>query len=264
MIDDNPHADALPPGPSWRDWGLLAVNLGFVGMGLFILPGKFDVGIVTIAFFGFCALVPITTILRKQRNRRLRPVRAAVIGGMPIRPSRLRTAALAGGMLALGSTLIVFGVGYPLPFRIVAWLIAGAGTFLAFGMSLGKYPVGHLMFTPQGITIGLRRYATTVSWDDMLAWDAAEFNDNPVLRIWLRPGATLVVNPPAWTARAESALASNHAWLGAPIAIMTSTYALDLPLLIKAIERYVREPASRGELDSSRLLPSDSGARSVE
>jgi hypothetical protein len=233
---------------------LLAVNLVFVGMGLFLLPAKFDVGIVTIAFFGFCALVPITTILRKQRNRRLRPVRAAVIGGIPIRPSRLRTAALAGGMLALGITLIVFGTGYPLPFRVVAWLIAGVGACLTLGVSLGKLPVGHLMFTPQGITIGLRRYATTVSWDDMLACDAAEFNDNPVLRIWLRPGASLVVNPPAWTARAEGSLASNQAWMGAPIAIMTSIYALDLPLLLVAIERYVREPASRSELDSSRLL----------
>lgn len=248
--------DALPPGPSWRDWGLLAINIVFVVMGIVLLPRKLDVGIVTIAFFGFCAIVPITTILRKQRNRRLRPVRAAVIGGVRIRPSRLRTLALGGGLLALGVTLVLFGGGYPWLMHVVVWIILGVGAVVTAGVLLGKFPVGHLMFTPQGLTIGRRRYAMFVSWDDMLTWDSAEFHDNPVLRIWLRPGATIGVEPSALAARAERDLASSSAWMGAPIAITTSVYALDVPVVLLAIERYVRDPASRAELDSSRLLPS--------
>jgi hypothetical protein len=255
MLEAKPHRDALPPGPSRRDWLLLAINVGFVAMGLVLLPRKFDVGVVTITFFGFCAIVPMTTILRKQRNRRLRPLRAAVVGGMRIRPSRLRTLALGGGLLSLGVILIAFGRGYPWLMQVVVWIIAGVGAVVTAGVLLGKLPVGHLLFTPRGLTIGRRRYTISVSWDDMSMWDSAEFHDNPVLRIWLRPHATIVVEPPALTARATSDLASSNAWMGAPIAIMTSSYVLDVPVVLVAIERYVCDPASRAELDSSRLLP---------
>lgn len=241
-------------GPSWRDWALLAVNLVFMAMGVFILPGKFDVGVITIAFFGYCALAPLTTIVRKRRDQRTRVLRAAVVGGVRIRPSRVPAGALGGGMLVLGATLIVFGGGYPLPFRVVAWIIAAVGLVFGTFVLLGRVPVGYLMFTPRGLTIGHRGFALTVDWDDIAAWDGAEFNDNPVLRIWLREGATPLVEPPTSAARAQRALTSSRAWMGAPITIMTGMYALDLPLLLKAIERYVREPESRAELDSSRLL----------
>lgn len=256
MFEAEPHRDALPPGPSRRDWLLLTINVVFVVMGVVLLPRKFDVGIVTITFFGFCAIVPVTTILRKQRNRRLRPLRAAVVGGVPIRPSRSRTLALGIGLLVVGTTLITFGHGYPWLMHVVVWVIVAVGAVVTIGVMLGKFPVGHLMFTPRGLTIGRRRYTISVSWDDMLMWDSADFHDNPVLRIWLRPNPTIVVEPPALTARATSDLASSNAWMGAPIAIMTSSYALDVPVVLVAIERYVRDPASRAELDSSRLLPS--------
>lgn len=247
--------EVVTPGPSWRDWTLLAVNLALVAMGAFILPGNFDVGVVTIAFFGFCALAPVTTILRKRRNQRTRALRAAVVGGVHIRPSRVRAGVLGCGMLVLGAILIVFGGGYPVPFRVVAWIVAALGVVFTALVLVGKLPVGHLMFTPRGLTVGQRGFAITVDWDDIAAWEGAEFNDNPLLRIWLREGATPLVEPPASAARAHRNLASTQAWMGAPITIMTSMYSLDLPLVIKALERYVREPESRAELDSSTLLP---------
>lgn len=256
MLEEEPSRPALPPGPSWRDWALLAVNVVFVGMGLVLLPVKFDVAIVTLTFFGFCALVPITTILRKRRNRRLRLLRAAVVGGVRIRPSRLRTLALGVGLLLLGAVLIVFGRGYPWLMHVVVWIISATGAVLTVGVLVGKFPVGYLMFTPRGLTIARRKYTSLVSWDDMVMWDSAEFHDNPVLRIWVRPGAISVVEPPSESSRAEADSVSSLAWMGAPIAIMTSGYGLDVPVVLLAIERYVREPGSRAELDSSRLLSS--------
>lgn len=252
--DPNAEQAKVAPGPRWSDWALLSVCLIFVAMGAFILPGKFDVGMVTIAFFGFCALAPVTTILRKRRDRRTRPLRAAVVGGVRIRPSRAKAAALGGGLLVLGATLIAFGGSYPLPFRVVSWFIAGVGAAFTALVLLGIIPVGHLMFTPRGLTVGHRRFTVTVAWDDIVAWDSADFNDNPLLRIWLRDGAEPLVEPPSFSGRAQRDLASSQAWMGAPVAIMTSMYALDLPLVVKAIERYVQEPESRAELDSSRLL----------
>lgn len=255
MLEEAPYGERLPPRPSLRDWLLLAINVVFVVMGLVLLPRKFDVAVATIVFFGSCAIVPITTILRKQRNRRLRLVRAAVVGGVPIRPSRARALALGAGLFALGATLMLFGGGYPWLMRVTVWVIAGVGAVVTGGVLLGKFPVGHLLFTPHGLTIGRRRFTTFVSWDDMLMWDGAEFHDLPVLRIWLRPGATIGVEPATMRPQAEDELTSNQAWMGAPIALVTSSYALDVPVLLVAIERYVRDPASRAELDSSRLLP---------
>lgn len=251
---DQPQHEMVAPGPSWRDWSLLVVSLVFVGSGLFVLPGNFDVGIVTIVFFGFCAIAALTTIVRKRRDRRTRPLRAAIVGGLPIRPSRLRAAALGAGLLVLGAVLIVFGGKAPLLIRVLSWFVLLVGALFTAGVAWGKLPVGHLLFTPRGLTLGRHRYAITVDWDDMVALDAAEFHDNPLLRIGLREGAKPLVEPPAFTAKAYRELANSQALMGAPVTVMTGQYGIDLPLLIKAMERYVWEPESRAELDSSRLL----------
>jgi len=219
-----------------------------------ILPGDFEVGVVTVVFFGFCAIVALTTIVRKCRDRRTRPSRAAIVGGVAIQPSRLRAAALAGGCLLLGVTLVIFGGTYPLLFRVLSWVILLVGVLFSAGVAWGMFPVGHLLFTPRGLTLGRRRYAITVDWSDMAALDAAEFHDNPVLRIWLRQGATPLVEPPEFTSKAHREFANNEAWMGAPFIVMTGQYGIDLPVLIKAMERYVLDPESRAELDSSRLL----------
>jgi len=47
-------------------------------------------------------------------------------------------------------------------------------------------------------------------------------------------------------------------WFGAPIRLLTSAYGLNLPLLKKALKRYVANHAARNEL-SRRLLTTGSG-----
>lgn len=246
--------EGAPSGPSRRDWALLVTCAIFVAMGVFILPSKLDVGIVTIVLFGLAGVAPITTIVRKRRDRRERPLRAAIVGGVRIGASRLRLAMLALALLLLGGTLVWFGGGYPTTFRVLAWFVGVIGLLLCVAVALRWLPVGHLMFTPQGLTMGHRGYTVFIRWDDMLALDGVEVHDNPALRLWFRPGATVAVEPPTFTQRALSAMATNEGWFGAPIVIMTGTYALDLPPLLKAFERYINDPASRPELDSSRLL----------
>ena len=246
--------EGAPPGPSRRDWALLVTCAVFVAMGIFILPSKLDVGIVTIVLFGLAGLAPITTIVRKRRNRRERPLRAAIVGGVRIGASRSRLVMLSLALVLLGGTLVWFGGSYPATFRVLAWFVAVVGLLLCIAVAARWLPVGHLMFTPQGLTMGHRGYTVFIRWDDMLALDGIELHDNPALRLWLRPGANITVEPPAFRRRALSAMATNEGWLGAPIVIMTGTYALDLPPLQKAFERYILDPASRAELDSSRLL----------
>jgi hypothetical protein len=58
----------------------------------------------------------------------------------------------------------------------------------------------------------------------------------------------LVVRPPHARRRVMSSLRSNMQWVGAHVTIMSSQYAIDLPLLIAVIERYVAEPLARDGL----------------
>src|SRR6266568_9091794 len=88
MKRTSPHPIDAYPGPGIRDWALLAIGVGFTGAGLLILPFNPNVGIVTIALFGLSAVVFATTIVRKLRFRRPRPLRAEIVGGVPIRRSR--------------------------------------------------------------------------------------------------------------------------------------------------------------------------------
>jgi hypothetical protein len=82
-------SDGLYPKPGIRDWALLAIGIVFVLSGVIILPSNRDVGIVSLAMFGPATVVATTIILRKLRFRRQRALKAEIVGGVPIRQSRV-------------------------------------------------------------------------------------------------------------------------------------------------------------------------------
>src|ERR1700678_2563461 len=98
---------------SLRNWFLLLIGVGFVICGAIILPSNFDVGIVTIAFFGSCAVVPGYAILKDLRPRQT-PDRVAIAGGVLIRPSRLFLGGIAIWVIIVTSICLIFGDSYPL------------------------------------------------------------------------------------------------------------------------------------------------------
>jgi hypothetical protein len=54
-----------------RDYLLLAISAAFVACGVFLIhAGSFDVGIVSIVFFGACGILPILRLRRKRREAR--------------------------------------------------------------------------------------------------------------------------------------------------------------------------------------------------
>jgi hypothetical protein len=242
------------PRPGVRDWALFAVGCTFVAAGLFILPSRSDVGIVTLAFFGTCTAMFGANLVRKYRFRRLQPIRVQIVGAVPIRPSRGGVFLLGGTLFALGVTLEIFGTAYGRIFSSLSFVIAGVGALLLVGLALRWLPVGYIQFDPAGLTFGQRRWAFMVPWDQIAKVGAGEFHDNPVLLLWIREPAAIQVDPPHHHARAVAGLASTMAWSGVHVMLMTSQYGMDLPLVAKAVERYVSDPSSRREL-AQRFLP---------
>jgi hypothetical protein len=245
--------DVSFPGPGFRDWLLLGIGLAFVAMGVLIVPKHRDGGIVTIALFGTCAAIAAFTVVRKLRQARLEATRVEVVGGVPIRPSRAVVGGVGASMLALGAILIVFSRGYGLLFWACAWFVAGVGALLSVGVATGRLPAGYLQLDPDGITIGMRRWSYTVAWDRIARVAPGELHDNAVLLIWIDRPEDVVVRPAQYQSKAHAALCTNLSWVGAHLVVMTGQYRMDLPLLLKAIERYVSDPSSRAQLARPRL-----------
>jgi hypothetical protein len=241
------------PKPTWRDWGLLAVGVGFTASGLLILPQNRDVGVVTIAFFGLCAVVFVITIARKLRNRRMSFLAVEIAGGVPIRPSRGLAFALGLALAALGAVLIVFGQSYGVIFRSLAWVVAVFGGGFTLAAAMGWFPAGHIQFDPEGLTIACRRWSYTAPWDSIAGVAAGDYHDNPALFIWLRDVSAVKAHPPESMEAVLKTLARSQSWAGAPIVILTSRYLIPLPLLATVVERYVAEPSARAGLARPRV-----------
>jgi hypothetical protein len=248
-VSDSPY---LKPGV--KDWALLAINIVFVALGLFILPHNRDVGIVSLALFGPCLVVTAGTVLRKFRFRRIRALKAEIVGGVPIRQSRTQTLVTALVLTLMGVIMILFGRSYGLIFWSLAWLMALLGGTLTIAVLWGLIPNGYLKFDPEGITFGHTRYSYMVPWDNIARLSAGHMHDNPALFIWLHDYGRVTVQPSEKKAQVLKSFAWGTGWAGAPIMLLPSRYGMDLPLLMLALERYLNEPTARSEL-AHRLVP---------
>ncbi len=246
--------DTAYPKPSFRDWVLLAIGIIFVACGLFILPHDRDVGIVSIAMFGPCAVVAAIIILRKLRFRRWHALKAEIVGGVPIRQSRVLIITSGATLAAMGTTFILFGHSYGPIFLALAWVIAAIGSVLLISALCGWWPNDFIQFDPEGITLGRMRFVLMVPWDAVAQVSAGAINNNPAVFIRLRDYTSVVVRPNEQRGRALKRLAWNAGWAGASIVILTSNYGMDLPLFMAALERYLADPSARREL-ARRLLP---------
>jgi len=235
---------------------LLAISVAFVAAGLLMLPSKRDVAVPTLAFFGACASVAVATIARKLRFTRLRPIAVEIVGGTPIRPSRLYMGVLGGALLALGTVLISYWhSSAPTLVVLSVWTMIVAGALLLLGLVTGYLPAGFIRFDPAGLTIGRRADSFTLPWDCITSVVPGEMHDNPVLLLCVGDLDAIIVNPSSARARVIASLLSNLRWVGAHVMIMSSQYRIELPLLVSAIERYVRDPRSREGLAVRRLPP---------
>ena len=235
-------------------WIPFLICLAFVLGGLFLLDSNFNVAIVSIAFFGSCAVIGGIPIVRKLRPVRLAPDRVEIIGGVPIRPSRGILVTIGVWLVVVGITTIVFGWSFGVIYRGVMLGFLGLGCYILIGLWLGWLPAHYLQFDPHGITFGERGFSYLVRWKNLSDVAAGEINGNAVLLLQLARPDAIEVMPLERKTRALKGLARNELLSGAHVLIATTQYRMDLSLLTQAIDRYVREPAARIELSQKFLF----------
>jgi len=106
-----------------------------------------------------------------------------------------------------------------------------------------------VQFDPVGITIGLRGWSYRVPWQRVVRMAGGEYHSHPVLLLWLDDLNGVQADPPERHQKAVERLRSNETWVGAHVMLITDQYDdLELPVLLKALERYLGDPAARAEL----------------
>lgn len=240
--------------PSLQDWALTAIGIMFVLMGLVILPRDLNIGVTTIALFGVCAAVGINTIVRKRRYARQRVDGIQVVGGVRIRPSRLRLALFGGMLLGLGIVLVVFSSTAPYLIWLSFWVIVGVGALMLVGVAVGYLPNQYIEFRPDGLVLGFKSWTVLLPWDRIARVSAGEMQRNPVLLLSLDAPETCDVTPPAKLGKFLKYVGQSRGWIGADIFLMTTHFGIDLPVLVGAISRYVEDPAARAELAAPAML----------
>jgi hypothetical protein len=243
-------------------WGRFLACLAFVVGGLFLLDSNFDVAIVTIAFFGSCAVIGAIPIVRKLWPVRPAPDRVEIIGGVPIRPSKGILLTIGLWLVALAVITLVFGWSYGVIFRALMLGFLGLGCCILIGLYLGWLPAHYLQFDPRGITFGERGFSYRVQWDNISGSGAGEINSHAALLLQLYRPDAIEVEPPGRKTRALKGIVRNEQFYGAHVIIMTTQYRMDLSLLAQAIDRYIREPAARNELSQKFLVPPAPGRNS--
>jgi hypothetical protein len=253
------------PKPGWRDWTSLGMAIFFV-LDAFLLvfsrdPSAHATGVVGLASFGPMTVFIASVIMRKLwfHYRHAEAVKVEITGGVPIRPSCVTSLVIYGTMTVTGMIWITVGRSLE-PIFWFGWIPAVVGSCYLLGLAVGWLPVGYVQFDPEGITIARRRFAYTVPWDAIAGLSAREFDPRPTLRIYPRDLDLVIARPAQRKPQVLKHLVRSSKWFGAPIRLFTSAYGLDLPLLMKALERYVADHAARDELSRRLLRVGDSQA----
>ncbi|WP_215397176.1 hypothetical protein [Rheinheimera oceanensis] len=238
---------------TFKDWLFALIGLLFVLSSLLIMQKDFNTGMTTLVFFGACFAVAVHIIIRKLRLQRQSLHTVTVSGGEPIHASKKRIALLGIGLLAFGSTLMLFQPDDNRIFYGISLLIAITGAVLLLGLFSGRLAKTYIQFDPAGFTFGYPKGKVSIAWEAITDLYRGDIHNNPA--VFLSVAAeNITVEPASYLAKVSKQMASSRKWTGADFVIMTSTYGIDAPVLMAAIERYITQPEARAELQAQRKL----------
>jgi hypothetical protein len=247
-----------PPGPSFKNWAVLAIFLSFSAAALFMRDWRSMVG--PLVLFGGGSIVSATEVRRKIRERRLSGESVQLQGGVEIGVDRRRIWAMGLGLLAAGPAFAWSAEGERTP-EVLGASLALAGFVLLAALLFGWLPRQTLRFDPDGMLFGYRSFSVWVPWDAIGQVSVGEYASNPMVFLAV-PDLTLVrVEPATASGRFEKAAARNRAWTGADLTVMPRNFGVDGAPLAAALSRYVLDPKARGELSPSPVIAEGSGAR---
>lgn len=251
-------------GPGARDWLLLAISLAFVAMGaVLVVAGRGGaVGAICVLFFGACAAIGAAEIVRKRRAARQDADPSLVARfepELPLRADRRGLAVRLGGLAVFGALLAILGRELGGGFVILSGLLAllGAGGLVA--LALGYTGGSALRFTAEALEVEQRGASYSVPWDSIVAIDLASIHDQPLVRISVASVEELLagVEPPAGARTVARAIGWNRGLCGADLTFMPRAFGVDEVVLLRALERYVGDPAARAELREKPALDGD-------
>ncbi|MCS4307634.1 putative membrane protein YeaQ/YmgE (transglycosylase-associated protein family) [Rheinheimera pacifica] len=238
---------------TFKDWLFALIGLLFVLSSLLIMQKDFNTGMTTLVFFGACFAVAVHIIIRKLRLQRQSLHTVTVTGGEPIYASKKRIALLGIGLLAFGSTLMLFQPDDNQIFYGISLLIATTGAVLLLGLFSGRLAKTYIQFDPAGFTFGYPKGKVSIAWEAIIDLYRGEIHNNPAVFLSVAP-ENIIVEPASYLAKVSKQMASSRKWTGADFVIMSSTYGIDAPVLMAAIERYITLPEARAELLAQRKL----------
>jgi Ca2+/Na+ antiporter len=235
-------------GPGVEHWTLLATSVAFCVIALVLLEHDWRTAVVTLTFFGACALVFWTNILRKRREKHWQGATVQVRGGVNVYAQGARMGVIAFGCVLVGCVCYFVGSNYPLLFRLLGAVIALVGVGVAIALALGFYRRQYLRFDPDTITFGERLYRFQVSWDNIAEVVSIEYADNPFVGVRLFDVDIVEVEPEDQTQTFRAHLANNRAVMNVDLFIAPRNFGIDALILAAALTRYAINPAAREEL----------------
>lgn len=247
-----------------RDVLLLVGSAVFTALGLLMLLHGDDprTAVAVTVFFGGCTAVAAWLVNEKTRlDTGLRTEgEVGVLGStrIPVDPTRPRIGAV--GLFVGGSILAWAGQGLGGLFVLCALVMAVTGALLGVALVTGRTGGEWIAFEPEGLRFGNPRYSYLVAWDNLAAVQLAELSGNPLLALHVRSVdhllATVQGEPVAQhRARLAKAVQSSLQWQGVPLVLWPSRFGLETGHTLRAVERYVADPASRAELVAQGALP---------
>ena len=230
---------------------LLGLSVVFVVMGLAVAAfGDWRLGLGNVGFFGMAAAV-FAYQLHEMEKLNERASLLTFNGGEPLVMSSKRRLFFIAAMFTAGASSVL--IGYER--NAMLWWIGLAlmlGGVVAFVLQLAGIPERRsLKFTPEGIHFLSGPAPCLLHFDNIASLQAAEWNGHII--IVLQPinlAALLLTVPEAKRDIAGKKFGESMAFMHAPLTIWASQFGLNARSLMKTIERWVREPETRKELQT--------------
>lgn len=187
--------DATPASKQHKvtfgDWLLVVISLVFTLLALALMSENFAKSMVMLAMFGSGLVVSIHIVRRKLRLQKYKPQQVTVVGGVPIRPSKMRAAQLGVGFSVLGAVFVLYGDQHDKLFMGIGWLVTSVGVAVLAGLVTGLLPREYFQFEPTGLTLGRRGGRVHIPWDMLLRVAPGEVHGNQAVFIWFGEGKLL-------------------------------------------------------------------------
>lgn len=231
---------------------LLCLSVLFVVLGLWIaISGDVRLGLGCVFFFGGGLAVfsiQLADANREQTSAQLDGT-VRLPASVPLRDDPKRFIMGLSLILLAGMGSILVGSDRQPMLVPLGLLLLGVGVVVGILRSLG-YLSSMIMFAPDGIHLIQKRQRYVIPFEQIVRAESAEWNGHLLVMIWPQSfdAVAATVAPSSRRETLLRAMKKSQEWMGAPLVIWPQRFALEGGLLLRALERYIREPSTRAEL----------------